>query len=207
MNEAKGIAFTSFGYKKYKLSVTVRDGGASLAIDSLIGLLDVIDKAEELGCVPFLERNNLNVDLIESATEIPFGKPAEEDPFAEFSAPTDPATYGVLEFPPKASEVNPGDEWELLVDQYELKDGAISFYKENSEYEYSYHTHYLNDHGVKKMAELFTDKWDKIFTSAPVKAFMPGGDLVIKIVGSDTRRTKGSGKGNVFRNLEGQRRP
>jgi len=184
MNEAKGIAFTDFQYKGFKISVTCRDGGKKEAEESMLAIMDILNEY----VIP-----DMNVP------EIPFDEP---DPFDD--KPTNPAEYGLVDKFPAAGDWNPGDEYEMLVTQYRIKDGALEFYKDD--YEYPVHKHFLNEYGSQKMAELFVPDWDKHF-NATEQSPIVGGDLIIKVVGSEKRRESGSGRGNVFRNLEGQRRP
>ena len=187
MNEAKGIAFTNFDYpvgnRTYRISVTVRDGGRQEAEDSLLALLEIINEVVD----PALVETMLK--------DIP-----EIDPDGISEDRVTGNYLGLLDYAPKSSELEPGQTYELAVDQYTLKDGEIQFWKGGGQY--PAHTHKLNDVGVKKMAELFTVDWDKHFPKGeyqPIK----GGTLIIKIEGSQ----KLTSKGNPYKNLVGKRRP
>ncbi len=216
MNEAKGIAFTSFEKNGWVISFTVRDGGRKEAEDSVLAVLDIINGVlEPEGCIPFRSYTNrwaedtpasvaqAQVQPESADDEDPFLIPQELEPA---QAPTNPTLYGVVDFRPPAGDLNPGDKFEILVDQYILADDKIIFCKEGNEYP-EIHTHNLNDYGKRDMQEFFGANWGAVFVPTVDIANIPGGAFVIEITGSNKRRDRGSGKGNVFRNLSGARRP
>lgn len=191
--EALGICFTSVPYidslgHTHKLSVTVRDGGYQEGRDSLDAIKLIVEEEAQ--------SKQLSMDDV---PEIEFGV----DPF-----PVDPSEYGVVDKLMAAGDWEPGDTQEILINEYERAGDAIKFYKDDSPYpDDPVHTHWINNRpGTDMMAKLFTDVWsDKFPTKGKTK--FPGGDMIIKIEGASTRRTSGGGKGNVFRNLVGARRP
>ena len=193
MVEARGIAFTSVEYvdslgNRHKLNVTVRDGGYQEGRDSLDALKVIVEEEVQSQ----LER----LPSLDDVPEVEFGK----DPF-----PVNPSEYGVVDRLMAAGDWEPGDTQEILVTEYERAGDAIKFFKDD--YEHAVHTHYINNKpGTDMMTHLFTDVWSYKF---PIKGKVkfPGGDMIIKIEGSNKRRDSGGGKGNVFRNLIGARRP
>lgn len=196
MTDIKGIAWTLVEYKGHKISVTVRDGGYQQAKDSADGLFTLIDTLEEEhGTTPFLERNNLHAKMFDGVEEVPFG----EDKPVTLEGVTG-MDLGLLKYAPKASDLKPGQVFELTANEYKLSDGKLAFYLEGSDY--PLHTHTLNEYGTKVMANLFTDKWDKIFSSSQDRQPMPKGDLIIKIECS-AKLTK---EDNPYRNLVAVRR-
>ena len=180
MNEAKGIAWTNFPYKGYEISLTVRDGGREEAEASLLALMDILNDV-------------MLPTSMEDAVEVPFGEVTKAGVMG--------LDLGLLKYAPKASDLKPGQVFEVTVNQYKLRDGEIVF--GHTESKYPLHTHKLNDYGVNKMAEIFTDKWDSVFIGATDYYPILNGDLIIKIECSD----KLTDQGNPYRNLVGQRRP
>ena len=181
---AKGICFTSFPYKGYTVNLTVRDGGRQEAEDSLLALMDIINDV--------IDPTRVDAGL-EDVKEVEFGEVTKAGVMG--------LDLGLLKYAPKASELKPGQVFEVTVNQYKLRDGEIVF--GHTESKYPIHTHKLNDYGVKVMAKIFTDKWDSVFIGATDYFPIPKGDLIIKIECSQ----KTTDQGNPYRNLVGQRRP
>ena len=184
MNEAKGIAWTNFPYKGYEISLTVRDGGREEAEASLLALMDIINEV--------IDPTRVDASL-EGVEPIEFGEVTK--------AGVQGLDLGLLKYSPKASDLKPGQVFELTSNQYKQRDGEIVF--GHTESKYPLHTHKLNDYGVKKMAEIFGDKWNKGFKACQEWQPIPKGDLIIKIECAD----KLTDQGNPYRNLVGQRRP
>lgn len=184
MNEAKGIAWTNFPYKGYEISLTVRDGGRQEAEDSLLALIEIINDV--------IEPTRVDASL-EDVEPVEFGEVTLEGVTGMH--------LGLLKYAPKASDLKPGQVFEVTVNQYKQRDGEIVF--GHTESKYPIHTHKLNDYGVKKMAEIFTDKWDKAFIGASEYQPIPKGDLILKIECSE----KLTEQGNPYRNMVSQRRP
>jgi len=189
--EALGIAFTNFDYEglsgnRYRISVTVRDGGRQEAEDSLLALLDIINDVIDKQFIPDYE------DIPERDFD---GQVVTKDKVT--------GNYlGLLDYAPKSSDLKSGQTYELKVNAYKLKDGEIQFW--NKDHQYPAHTHKLNEYGVKVMAEVLDHPgWDKQFKQSDNIEDFPGGEGIIKIEGSK----KLTSAGNPYKNLVGFRRP
>ena len=203
MTEAKGICFTNFRYKdRYNVSVTVRDGGREEAEASLLALLDIINDVIEPTLVQTHEIDFDGVDFDDT------GEPQRTPAKPAQQPPKNPAQYDVevVEKLMKAGDWQPHDEQWIQVDEFKRDDKCVEFFKANDQHKV--HTHYTNTTiGFDKMNQQFTDNWQKYFPETAGKRFpIKGGSIIIKIVGSETRRTSGNAAGNVFRNFEEMRR-
>jgi len=124
---AKGICFTSFPWKGYTLNLTVRDGGQEEAEASLLALMNILEEV----VLP---------SSMEDALEVEFT-----------GTPSSPVTLegvtgmhlGLLERAPKAADFKQGQVYEILVDEYRIRDGAIGFYKKGLEWAMCTHNKYL----------------------------------------------------------------
>jgi len=221
-SEYEGVAFASLlSPDGLVVNVTNR---AENSVTAYANLMEAVVVMKGDGFMPFERSYNKAQDNIVSAPSIipddadpfagedPFPAPesvvdaaknlggVESDPFADQYPPT----LELVDFFKKAGEWKTGDVQECMVDQYRLGGGKIEFYRTDNEY--PIHTHYLNDIGVKVMAQCFGDSWDKAFAPVTVPTAIPGGAFIIAVKGGAVRTT-GQGAGNVFRNLSGARRP
>lgn len=179
---AKGIAFTSFPYKGYTINVTCRDGGKDEAEASMLAIMDILNEV----VLP---------SSMEDALEVPYDeKPVTLEGVTGMD-------LGLLERAPKAADFKQGQVYEILVDEYRIRDGSIGFYKKGLDFALC--THKLNEQGMKKMTEVFkTDRWGEKFVASEERQAMPGGDLIIGIIGGNL-----NSKDNPYKDLHHQRRP
>ena len=213
--EYEGIAFTAMvSPSGVLIHPTARADSVSDAVDELE--LEVVNMLER-GYTPFWSYSN-KYEPVHELGQAPVitEQSLATDPFPDVSVVDTAVNLGAVEVDPfdaapelvpflkKAGEWKTGDVQEVLVDQYTLADGKIAFYKEGNEY--PLHTHYLNDIGVKVMAQVFGDEWDRSFGVTAEKAPFLGGAYIIAIKGGK-ERTSGQGAGNVFRNFTSGRRP
>ena len=211
--EKEGIAFTS-GITKdgWQVNVTAR---ADSPLDAYYQLMGVIANMEDEGVIPFVSYSNRyeppasEQTVLEAAQELG-GVITDEgiqrvvdsiadDPFA------DPPEVELVPYLKPAGEWKTGDVQEVEVDQYTLGNGVITFYKSDNKYP-EVHKHYLNEIGVKVMADAFHPDWGKFFPATDTPKDIPGGSFIIAIKGGKMRDS-GAGAGNVWRNLVGARRP
>ena len=109
-DEKKAVVWSTYEYKGFKVSFTVRD-------DFLTGAMDImeaqIDSLLERGERPWLDRLN----VAEVGTQ---NYPTEEQPPLEKDKVM--GDYlGLLKYAPKASEFKSGQTYELKINAYKLK--------------------------------------------------------------------------------------
>jgi len=211
--EYEGIAFTSAVNKNgWQVSVTERAESSAEAVANLEGTIALMIDEGYTPFVSYINKYEPVHELGETVTP-PY---AMDDPFPDVSMVDTAESLGgvvadpfsdapeLVDYLKKAGEWKTGDVQEVMVDQYTLAEGKIAFYREGNEY--PIHTHYLNDIGVKVMAQVFGDTWDRTFGVAAEKAPFPGGEYIIAIKGGKVR-SSGQAAGNVFRNFVSGRRP
>ena len=213
--EYEAVAYTSM-LSPTGLVVNVTNRAESTVV-AYANLMEAVVVMQGDGFVPFERNYNKAQENIVSAPSIdPFPvTPVDEVPQTAVGlaqelggVEVDPfsvvPTVELVDRLKKAGEWKTGDVQEVLVDQYKMGEGKIAFYKEGNEY--PIHTHYLNEVGVKVMAQVFTNAWDKTFKNDNALHPFPGGPMIIAVKGGKVR-TQGQGAGNVFRNLTSARRP
>ena len=187
--EALGICWTNLPepYKGCNLNVTVRDGGEDEARASLQALKNIID--DEIGEPEEIKRVAGSVEVARAN-------------FSDVPLVSAPGDLGLLEYPPKAADRNPGDVYEIQVQKYTRNKKKISFYIDDNED--PAHNHYLSDYGKGQMSQIFTDKWDEIFTEAADPKGIYNGDVILRILISDKKHQQYN---FYYANLVNQRRP
>ena len=109
--------------------------------------------------------------------------------------------WGLVDkYPPKASELGFGDRFEILVHEYNYKDGQMRFYVDGSQYPAVTHN-MTAEYPRKKFDELFNN-WKP---TEDGENHVIKGDVILAIqcTGSD----KQTSKKNPYQNLDGARKP
>ena len=192
MSESKAVVWTNVVTPAgFVVSITSRDGGeVEESYQNIITFL-----ADHPHLTPFVQYNNQYRDtssVVEEAQRLG-GEVTEDKVTGQY--------LGLLNFQPKSSDLKPGQTYELTVDEYVANAKEIVFWKAGNQY--PSHTHKLTSVGKKRMEELFGDTWDEFFIDSNEKEAMAGGELIIKVQGSD----KLTNQGNPYKNLIGIRRP
>ncbi len=202
--EAKGIAFCSLWRADGgKINLTHRADSSVEAGEELLIGINHFEKEHGFMLAPDFSK------VIKSTGPTGPGDPSapRTDPAP---APTDrngdnmiPATaardLGLVKYKPKAHELNPGDVYEIEVNEYKAGPAMIEFHSTDSKYPVLKHN--VGIPGLKEKFDTIFNGWEPADTNDTVVP-MPGGSVILKVIGSDTLTSAG----NPYHNLNGMRR-
>ena len=180
--EAGGVAYADLFTKEgVMICVTARAETPGMAIKNLLAAI------EESGLATARNGN---------------GQPAPQ-PVQPASNPESVSVagsnLGLLTSKPKASELNPGDRYEIQVEEYKATPVKIDFLRAGMQYPYVSHN-MTNDIAIGKFTELFKG-WHP--EEDDERHPIPGGAVILAIQCT----TKLNSHNNPYQNLDGMRRP
>ena len=210
-NEAEGIAFTQlYGPNGLKVNVTHRGNSSTEALEEL--MLTVVHAEKQFGLVPtFKSAGQPTKEVAKFKAKVLTGIQTDEHGHyveppldrngEQASMPlTSGKDLGLVKYKPKASELKPGDIYEIEVDEYVASEKQIDFWSSTSKYPVLKHN--LAIEGLRKTFDEAFKGWDPGDTNSEREP-IPGGAVILKVIGSDSLTSAG----NPYSNLLGMRRP
>ena len=205
-NGFAGVAYTDlFTPEGQKICITARADDVQGALDQLMTCVNDAVSTHKL----FHRRANNPptkatpqplTDTKPPVSEFPFGSPeVPQDPGwnqdEELDEPIMGRDWGLVDrYPPKASDLKPGDRFEVQVHEYKFGEGSVKFYVEGSEYPAINHS-MGHEVGIKIFDEIFkgwapkSDNEKHILSKSLI--------LTVQCTGPD----KLTSKGNPYKNL------
>jgi len=133
----------------------------------------------------------------EASADPEFFPTADQQPAGTSAVPVAGKDWGLLEYAPKAADTQPGDVFEVSVNEYKATAKSIAFWRSGAQYP-TFTYSMASEYGMNKFNDLFKG-WKPVEDDEhhPISP-----DLILTIVTSD----KAKKTGTYYRNLEAVRR-